>query len=172
MFFPFFSPPSGVRSIEIAFCGDRFNQWTSKANRINSVKVAQFCGKTADLATLSVTVGASDGSCSDAMTLTIADWLFHAEGGTYSAILHVAVSHLHSNACGPSWHKWNRVVKRLIAINRIQNKRFCLHICVYCVYLLCIYKHTHIQYIFWKYLHVLTCIYLYNLYYIYYILNI
>ncbi len=26
--------------------------------------------------------------------------------------------------------------------------------CVYCVDLLCIYKYTHIQYIFWKYLHV------------------
>ncbi len=168
MFFPFFSPPSGVRSIEIAFCGDRFNQWTSKANRINSVKVAQFCGKTADLATLSVAVGASDGSCSDAMTLTIADWLFHAEGGTYSAILHVAVSHLHSNACGPSWHKWNRVVKRLIA-SKI--KGF-VYIFVCTVYIYYVYKHTHIQYIFWKYLHVLTCIYLYNLYYIYYILHI
>ncbi len=35
-------------------------------------------------------------------------------------------------------------VKRLIVINRI----YCLHnICVYCVYL-CIYKYTHIQYIF------------------------
>ncbi len=28
--------------------------------------------------------------------------------------------------------------------------------CVYCVYLLCIYKYSHIQYIFWKYLHVYT----------------
>ncbi len=36
-------------------------------------------------------------------------------------------------------------VKWLIAINRIQNKCFCLHnMCVYCVYLLCIYKYTHI----------------------------
>ncbi len=102
MFFPWFSSPLGVRSIKIAFCGDRFNQRTSKANRINSVKVAQFCGKTSDSATLSIAVRASDGCCSDAMTLTIADWLCHVEGGTYSAILHVAVSHLHSNACGPS----------------------------------------------------------------------
>ncbi len=39
-------------------------------------------------------------------------------------------------------------VKRVIVINHIQNKSFCLHkICVvYCVYLLCIYKNTLIQY--------------------------
>ncbi len=37
-------------------------------------------------------------------------------------------------------------VKRLIAINRIQNKSFCLHnICVYFVYLLRIYKRTHMH---------------------------
>ncbi len=102
MFFPWFSSPLEVHSIKIAFRGDRFNQRTSKANRINSVKVAQFCGKTSDSATLSIAVRASDGCCSDAMTLTIADWLCLVEGGTYSAILHVAVSHLHSNACGPS----------------------------------------------------------------------
>ncbi len=37
-------------------------------------------------------------------------------------------------------------VKRLIAINRIQNKRFCLHnIYVYFVFLLCIYKYTHMH---------------------------
>ncbi len=37
-------------------------------------------------------------------------------------------------------------VKQLIAINHIQNKRFCLHnICVYYVYLLCIYKYTHMH---------------------------
>ncbi len=36
-------------------------------------------------------------------------------------------------------------VKWLIAINRIQNKSFCAHnICVYCVYLLRIYKYTHV----------------------------
>ncbi len=35
-------------------------------------------------------------------------------------------------------------VKRLIMINRIQNKSFCLHyMCVYYVYLLCVYKYTH-----------------------------
>ncbi len=35
-------------------------------------------------------------------------------------------------------------VKRLIVINRIQNKS--LHnICVYCVYLLCLYKYTYIH---------------------------
>ncbi len=34
--------------------------------------------------------------------------------------------------------------KRLIAINRIQNKSFCLHnICLCTVYLLCVYKSTH-----------------------------
>ncbi len=33
--------------------------------------------------------------------------------------------------------------------------------CVYCVYLLCIYKYTYMQYIFWKYFHVYTFIYLY-----------
>ncbi len=64
-------------------------------------------------------------------------------------------------------------VKRLIVINRIRNKSFVCIMCVFCVYLLCIYKHTHIQYVFRKYLHVITCLYLcsYNLYYkyIYYI---
>ncbi len=38
-------------------------------------------------------------------------------------------------------------VKLLIAINHIQKKSFCLHMFVYCVYLLFIYKYTHIQYI-------------------------
>ncbi len=33
---------------------------------------------------------------------------------------------------------------------------------VYSVYLLCIYKYTHIQYIFWKYVHV----HLHSLFYI------
>ncbi len=52
-------------------------------------------------------------------------------------------------------------VKQLFAINRIQNKSFCLHnICVCFVYfLLCIHKYT---YIFWKYLHVFTCLYTLN----------
>ncbi len=38
-------------------------------------------------------------------------------------------------------------VKRLIKINRIQNiQSFCLHnMCVYYVYLLCIYKYTHMH---------------------------
>ncbi len=45
-------------------------------------------------------------------------------------------------------------------MNRIQNKSFCLNIiCVYCVYLLCIYKYTCIQYVLdfeniYMYLHV------------------
>ncbi len=33
-------------------------------------------------------------------------------------------------------------------INRIQNKSFCSHnicVCVYCVYLLCIYKYKHVH---------------------------
>ncbi len=48
-------------------------------------------------------------------------------------ILHFTFSIINFNA-----------VKRLIAINHIQNKSFCLHnICVCCVYLLCIYKYTH-----------------------------
>ncbi len=43
--------------------------------------------------------------------------------------------------------------KQLIVINLIQNKSFCLHnIYVFTVYIM--YKYTHIQYIFWKYLHV------------------
>ncbi len=59
----------------------------------------------------------------------------------------------------------NCAVKRLNAINRIQNK-VCLHnICMCTVYLLCIYiyiyiyKYTHKQYIFWKYLHVFIYLY-------------
>ncbi len=41
-------------------------------------------------------------------------------------------------------------------INRIQNKVvvYIIYVCVYCVYLLCIYKYTHIHYIFRKYLHI------------------
>ncbi len=41
---------------------------------------------------------------------------------------------------------YNSAIKRLIMINRIQNKGFCLHnMCVYCVYLLCIYKYIHMH---------------------------
>ncbi len=36
--------------------------------------------------------------------------------------------------------------------------------CVFYVYLLCIYKHTQIQYIFRKHLYVFACLYLYNSY--------
>ncbi len=49
------------------------------------------------------------------------------------------------------WSKWLHCVyisaaKQLIAINRIQNKSVCLqNICVYCVYLLCIYKYKHMH---------------------------
>ncbi len=49
-------------------------------------------------------------------------------------------------------------VKRLIAINHIQNKSFCLHnicVCILCIFIMyTVYKYTHIQHIFWKYLHV------------------
>ncbi len=56
-------------------------------------------------------------------------------------------------------------VKRLIVINLIQNKSFCLHnICVYCVYLLCIYKYTHIENI---YVYTFIYSYFYILYIIY-----
>ncbi len=53
-------------------------------------------------------------------------------------------------------------VKQLIAINRIQNKSFCLHKIVYCVYLLCIlYKYTHIQCIsIYIYMHIHLYIYI------------
>ncbi len=60
----------------------------------------------------------------------------------------------------------NSAVKRL---NRIQNKSFCLHnicLCVLCVFIMRpIYKYTHIQYIFRKYLHVY--IYIHIIYIIY-----
>ncbi len=43
-------------------------------------------------------------------------------------------------------HLFFSAVKRLITINRIQNKSFCLHnICVLCVHLLCMYKYTHMH---------------------------
>ncbi len=70
-------------------------------------------------------------------------------------------------------------VKRLIVINHIQNKSFCLlniYVCTVYIFIMNewmnergiyimhkVYKYTHIQYIFWKYLHVFTCIYLYSL---------
>ncbi len=50
-------------------------------------------------------------------------------------------------------------VKQLIMINPIQNKSFVYAMCVYCVYLLCIYKFTYRIY-FEKNIHV------YNLHYI------
>ncbi len=31
--------------------------------------------------TVSIATGTSNGSCSDALTLPISDWLFHSEGG-------------------------------------------------------------------------------------------
>ncbi len=61
-------------------------------------------------------------------------------------------------------------VKQLIVINRIQNKSFCLHnicLCTVFIYYVCIYKCTHIQYIFGKYLHVYA-FYIFILYFILY----
>ncbi len=58
---------------------------------------------------------------------------------------------------------WAQLVKngsKNKSVAFIPRERF--NTCVYCVYLLCIYKHTHIQHIFWKYLQVFTFIYLYK----------
>ncbi len=56
-------------------------------------------------------------------------------------------------------------VKRLIAINRIQNKRFCLHniyVCVYCVYLLCtVYINTHTYSIYFANIYMYLHVYIY-----------
>jgi len=53
----------------------------------------------------------------------------------------------------------NRAVKRLIMINRIQNKSLCLHnICVRSVYNYFVYMCT-CMYMFKKYLHVYIYIY-------------
>ncbi len=46
------------------------------------------------------------------------------------------------------------IVKRLFTVNRIHYKTFCLHnICVYCVYLVCIYKYTHMN-VYIKYIYI------------------
>ncbi len=55
-------------------------------------------------------------------------------------------------------------VKLLITINRIQNKSFCLHMCVLCWYIYYVYKHTHTHNMFWKYLHVYIYIHIYIIY--------
>ncbi len=60
--------------------------------------------------------------------------------------------------------KQNCAVKWLIA-SKINVFVYIMCVCVYCVCLLCIYKCTHIQYIFWKYLHVY--IYIHRIYIIY-----
>lgn len=49
MFFP-------TVSVQIVFWGDHFNPQTSKTTCGNSVKVAQFCSKTTDLATLVINI--------------------------------------------------------------------------------------------------------------------
>ncbi len=48
----------------------------------------------------------------------------------------------------------NSAVKRLIAINRIQNKSFCLHnICVCSVYIYYVYKNTHTHTVYFEYIY-------------------
>ncbi len=64
-----------------------------------------------------------------------------------------------------------------MAINRIQNKSFCLHnMCVFCVYLLCIHKHTYSIYFENIYMYLHVYIYIHIIYiinkYIYYIDNL
>ncbi len=61
------------------------------------------------------------------------------------------------------------VVKRLIAINRIQNKSFCLHnmcMCNVIIYYVYIYKYTHIQCIYFENIYMYIYLYYYILYYI------
>ncbi len=75
--------------------------------------------------------------------------IYHQTGSRYIPILFVYPYIIFS------------AVTQIITINRIQNKRFCLqNIRVYSEYLLFIYKDTHTQIIFWKYLHAFKCIYL------------
>lgn len=52
--------------------------------------------------TVSMAIEASKGICSDALTLPTSNWLFYFEVGTYSAILHIALSPVHSNVIAPS----------------------------------------------------------------------
>ncbi len=58
-------------------------------------------------------------------------------------------------------YKWEGTHNGDIYIdNKQQNKTtHIIYVCMYCVYLLCIYKYTHIQYIIWKYLHEYTFIF-------------
>ncbi len=53
----------------------------------------------------------------------------------------------------------------ILGKNKIKDSVYVLYVCVYCVYLLCIYKYTHIQYIFWKYLHVYINIHIIDIIY-------
>ncbi len=49
-----------------------------------------------------------------------------------------------------------------MAINRIQNKRFCLdNICVYCVYLLCVYIKTHTYSVYLENIYMYLHVYIY-----------
>ncbi len=61
-------------------------------------------------------------------------------------------------------------VKRLIVINHIQNKSFCLlniYVCVLCIYLLCINRHTDSIYLenIYMYLHVYIYIHIISIIY-------
>jgi len=51
---------------------------------------------------VSIATGASNGSCSDAMTLLINDWLFHSEGGAYSSYWVLHILPFISNRSAPS----------------------------------------------------------------------
>ncbi len=57
--------------------------------------------------------------------------------------------------------------KRLIQINRIQNKSFCLHnICVCAVYIYYVYINTHTYSIYFENIYMYIHLYSYILYYI------
>ncbi len=56
--------------------------------------------------TVSIATGTSNGSCSDALTLPISDWLFHSEGGAscdWAAILSVAFFPIQNYTSDMSW---------------------------------------------------------------------
>ncbi len=67
---------------------------------------------------------------------------------------------LSSHMAGLTYYYSTSAVKRLIAINRIQNKSFCLH--NICVYLLCLYKYTFIYLRKISYVCICMSVYLYR----------
>ncbi len=74
------------------------------------------------------------------------------------------------------WYTYNGIylcsaVKRLIAINRIQNKSFCLHNICLCTVSIYVYINTH-TYIIYSILKIFTCIYMSIFIFIYFILYI